>query len=114
MFFVSDAWAQGATAPASSSPLAQFFAGPMSPILMFGLMFAIMYFMLIRPQSEEKKKLEKQLDTLKKGDKVLTTSGIVATVVTIDKERALLKLDENVKVEFVRSAIAQVLSTGDK
>jgi preprotein translocase subunit YajC len=110
MFFVSDAWAQGAGgAAAAGGPLEQFFGGPMSTVVMFGLMFAIMYFMLIRPQSQEKKKLEKAIGELQKGDKVLTTSGIVATVVTIDKTRAVLKINDDVKVEFVRSAIAQVL-----
>ena len=110
MFLVSDAWAQAAGgATPSGGPLAQFFGGPMSTVVMFGLMFAIMYFMLIRPQSEEKKKLEKAIDALQKGDKVLTTSGIVATVVAIDKSRAILRINEDVKVEFVRSAIASVI-----
>ena len=61
MFFVTDAWAQGApAAAASSNPLAQFFGGPGSTMVMFGLMFAIMYFLLIRPQSQETKKLEEK------------------------------------------------------
>jgi len=110
MFFASDAWAQAASGGAGSGgPLEQFFGGPMSTVVMFGLMFAIMYFMLIRPQGEEKKKLEKAISELQKGDKVLTTSGIVATVVSIDKTRAVLKINDEVKVEFVRSAIAQVI-----
>jgi preprotein translocase subunit YajC len=109
MFFVSDAWAQAGGGAAAGSPLSQFFGGPMSTVLMFGLMFAIMYFMLIRPQSQEKKKLENAISQLKKGDRVLTTSGIIATVVSIDKERAVLRINEDVKVEFVRSAIARVL-----
>ena len=110
MFFASDAWAQGtAAAPAAGGPLAAFFSGPASTMVMFGLMFAIMYFMLIRPQSQEKKKIEAAIEKLGKGDKVLTTSGIVATVVSIDKARAVLLVADGVKVEFVRSAIAQVL-----
>jgi preprotein translocase subunit YajC len=110
MSFVTDAWAQGATAAAApSGPLAQFFSGPGSTMVMFGLMFAIMYFLLIRPQSQEKKKLESAIEKLQKGDKVITTSGIIATVVSIDKSRALLRISEDVKVEFLRSAIAQVV-----
>lgn len=110
MFLVSDAWAQASGGGAAAGgPLEQFFSGPMSTVVMFGLMFAIMYFMLIRPQSQEKKKLEQALSKLQKGDKVLTTSGIVATVVSIDQNRAILKINDEVKVEFVRSAIAQVL-----
>ena len=114
MFFVSDAWAQAPGGAAAGGPLAQFFSGPMSTIVMFGLMFATMYFMLIRPQSQEKKRLEKAINELQKGDKVLTTSGIVATVVSIDKNRAVLRINDEVKVEFVRSAIAQVLKTEGK
>ncbi len=110
MFFVTDAWAQGtAAAPAAGGPLQQFFGGPASTLVMFALMFAIMYFLLIRPQSQEKKKLEAAIQKLQKGDKVLTTSGIVATVVSIDQNRAVLLISDGVKVEFVRSAIAQVL-----
>lgn len=110
MFLVSDAYAQAtAAAPAAGGPLAQFFGGPGSTLVMFGLMFAIMYFMLIRPQSQEKKKLEAAIAQLGKGDKVLTTSGIVATVVSIDANRAVLAIADGVKVEFVRSAIAQVI-----
>ena len=109
MFFVSDAWAQASGGAAPGGPMEQFFSGPMSTIVMFGLMFAIMYFMLIRPQGQEKKRLEKAISELQKGDKVLTTSGIVATVVSIDKQRAVLKINDEVKVEFVRSAIAQVI-----
>jgi len=110
MFFATDAWAQAAAAPAPGGPLAQFFGGPGSTLVMFALMFAIMYFLLIRPQSQEKKKLEAAIDQLKKGDKVLTTSGMVATVVTLEKARVVLLISEGVKVEFVRSAIAQVLA----
>ena len=113
MFLVTDAWAQAGAAPAPGNPLAQFFGGPGSTIVMFGLMFAIMYFLLIRPQSQEKKKLEAAINQLQKGDKVLTTSGMVATVVTLEKTRVVLLIADGVKVEFVRSAIAQVLA-GDK
>ena len=111
MFFVSNAYAQGAAgaAPAAGGPLAQFFGGPGSSLVMILLMFAIFYFLLIRPQSQEKKKLESAIEKLQKGDKVLTTSGIVATVVTIDKTRAVLQIADGCKVEFVRSAIAQVI-----
>jgi len=113
MFLATDAWAQTAAAPAPGGPLAQFFGGPGSTIVMFALMFGVMYLLLIRPQSQEKKKLEAAIEKLQKGDKVLTTSGMVATVVTLEKSRVVLLIAEGVKVEFVRSAIAQVM-TGEK
>lgn len=109
MFLASFAWAQatGAAAAAPGGPLGKILLSPFMP---FVFILVIMYFMVIRPQGQEKKKLEQAVAQLKKGDKVLTTSGIVATVVSIDEKRALLAISEGVKVEFVRSAIAQVLS----
>jgi preprotein translocase subunit YajC len=113
MFLVSDAYAQTTTGTAAPGGiLAQLFGGPLSPVLMMGLMFGILYLMVIRPQNNERKKLEDAIGKLKKGDKVLTTSGIVATVVTIEPERAVLLIAEGVKVEFTRAAIAQVLAEG--
>ena len=111
--FVSQAYAQTAGAPpADSSPMAQFFGGGMSFPIMMALMFAILYFMVIRPQNTERKKLQKQIESLKKGDKVLTSSGMFATVVSIEADRAVLRISDETKVEFAKSAITQVLSEG--
>ena len=113
--FVTDAIAQTQSAPpVDNSPMAQFFGGGMSFPVMMALMFGILYFMVIRPQSQERKKLEKKISELKKGDKVLTTSGMFATVVSIEGDRALLRISDETKVEFAKSAIAQVLTTEGK
>ena len=113
--FVTDAMAQTkAGAPVDNSPMAQFFGGGMSFPVMMALMFGILYFMVIRPQSQERKKLEKKISELKKGDKVLTTSGMFATVVSVEADRAVLKISDETKVEFAKSAIAQVLTTESK
>lgn len=113
--FVTDAMAQTpAGAPVDNSPMAQFFGGGMSFPVMMALMFGILYFMVIRPQSQERKKLEKKISELKKGDKVLTTSGMFATVVSVEADRAVLKISDETKVEFAKSAIAQVLTSEGK
>jgi len=113
--FVTDAMAQTkAGAPVDSSPMGQFFGGGMSFPVMMALMFGILYFMVIRPQSQERKKLEKKISELKKGDKVLTTSGMFATVVSVEADRAVLKISDETKVEFAKSAIAQVLTVEGK
>jgi preprotein translocase subunit YajC len=113
--FVTDAMAQTqAGAPADNSPMSQFFGGGMSFPVMMALMFGILYFMVIRPQSQERKKLEKKISELKKGDKVLTTSGMFATVVSVEADRAVLRISDETKVEFAKSAIAQVLTTETK
>ena len=113
--FVTDAFAQGAgAAPVDNSPLAQFFGGGLSFPVMMAIMFGILYFMVIRPQSQERKKLQQRVEALKKGDKVLTTSGMFATVVSIEGDRAVLRISEETKVEFAKSAIAQVLTPDAK
>ena len=104
--------AQTASPAVNDSPLTRFFGGGLSFPVMMGLMFAILYFMVIRPQSNERKKLQKQIEALKKGDRVLTSSGIFATVVSVEADRAVLRISEDTKVEFAKSAIAQVLSEG--
>jgi len=113
--FVTDAFAQASGgAPVDNSPMAQFFGGGLSFPVMMALMFAILYFMVIRPQNRERKKLQQRVDALKKGDKVLTTSGIFATVVSLDNDRAVLRISDETKVEFAKSAIAQVLTPDTK
>lgn len=112
--FATNAWAQTAGAPAATSPMAQFFGGGMSFPIMMAIMFGILYFMVIRPQNTERKKLAQKIEALKKGDKVLTSSGIFATVVSIETDRAVLKIGDDTKVEFAKSAIAQVLSPEGK
>ena len=113
--FVTDALAQGtATTPVDSSPMAQFYGGGRSFPVMMALMFAILYFMVIRPQNRDRKKLQQRVDALKKGDKVLTTSGIFATVVSMEADRAVLKINDETKVEFAKSAIASVVSADGK
>jgi len=108
--FVMSWLAQTAAPAADNSPIAKFFGGGMSFPAMMALMFAILYFVVIRPQNSERKKLQQRIDTLKKGDKVLTTSGMFATVVSIETDRAVLRISEETKVEFAKSAIAQVLT----
>jgi preprotein translocase subunit YajC len=109
--FLSNAYAQTTgAAPPDTSPMAQFFGGGMSFPVMMALMFGILYFMVIRPQNNERKKLQQRIESLKKGDKVLTSSGIFATVVSIESDRAVLRIGDDTKVEFAKSAIAQVLN----
>lgn len=112
MFFVSDAWAQAAGAPpAAPSGIQTFLQSPFAILLP---MFAIMYFMVLRPQQQERKKLEQKIAALKKGDRVITTSGMYATVVGNEGNKLVLKIADDVKVEFVKSAIAQVVTEETK
>ena len=68
------------------------------------LIFVIFYFFLIRPQQKKVKDHKAMVEALKRGDKVITSGGIVGTVERIiDNEKVEIQISENVKVEVVRS-----------
>jgi preprotein translocase subunit YajC len=77
------------------------------------LMFGIMYFLVILPQSRQRKKTQEMLGAVKNGDKVVTTSGIYGTINGIDGDTFILKVADNVKIRIARAAIAQVESPED-
>ena len=110
----SDAFAQAA-GPAQGAPGAAG-SGSSNPTmtlllnaLQFLPLFIILYFLLIRPQQQQTKKLAQMRKTLKKGDRVLTTGGIIGTVVGVDDGKAVLRVAEDVKLEFATSAIVQIM-----
>lgn len=86
-----------------------------SPIVSIGMMvaiFAIFYFLLIRPQKKQQQKLQQSIASLKKGDKIIVSGGIVAEYVS-DKEGgrvAIVKLGENTKIEIIKSSISAVVT----
>jgi preprotein translocase subunit YajC len=88
------------------------FGGFLIPL---GLMFAIMYFMVIMPQQRQRKKVQAMLAELKAGDKVITNGGIYGTISGIDGDSAILKIsaEPQVKIRIARSAIAQVEASED-
>jgi preprotein translocase subunit YajC len=77
-------------------------------LVWFGLLFVLMYMLLIRPQRKKQKEHEKLLTELKKGDKVVTTSGMFGTIFAIDEEkgRIVLRINEQVKLTFLKTSIA--------
>ena len=74
------------------------------------LIFVIFYFFLIRPQQKKVKEHKAMVESLKRGDKVITSGGIVGTVErVIDNEKVEVKISENVNVEIIRSTGIQGL-----
>lgn len=73
---------------------------------------AIFYFLLIRPQQKAAKELKAQVDALKNGDRVLTSGGILGTVVAVKGDVLVVRISEDVKVDVVRSAISRVITDG--
>ena len=78
------------------------------------LIFVIFYFFLIRPQQRKAKEHKKMVEELKRGDKVITTGGIVGRVERIiDNEKIEVEIAENVKVEMLRTSGIQGLITNN-
>ena len=85
-----------------------------STFVMFGAIFLIFYFMIIRPQQKRAKEREKLLSSIEKGDKVITSGGVHGTVAGVEEKTILLQVTENVKLKIERSAIATILNKDTK
>lgn len=85
-----------------------------STFVMFGAIFLIFYFMIIRPQQKRAKEREKLLSSIEKGDKVITSGGMHGTVAGVEEKTILLQVTENVKLKVERSAIATILNKDAK
>ena len=81
----------------------------LSMILPIALIFVIFYFFIIRPQNKKQKETQKMIDALKKGDKIVTIGGIHGVISSTKEQSVIVKVDENAKIEFSRSAIATSL-----
>ncbi len=85
--------------------------GGMVMLIWFGLIFVVMYMLMIRPQRKKQKEHEALLSDLKKGDKIVTSSGLIGVIFAIDEERnrVVLKTGGENRLEFLKSSIAAKL-----
>lgn len=81
----------------------------MQTIILFGLIFVIFYFMIIRPQQKRQKDRQKMLDAVKKGDKIITGGGIHGTVVGMEEKTVLVQIADDVKVKLERGSVTAVI-----
>ena len=79
-----------------------------SSLIIFVPIIAIFYFLIIRPQNKKQKETRKMLEALKKGDRVVTIGGIHGTIQSVKEQTVIIKIDENTKVEFSRSAVSNI------
>ena len=79
-----------------------------STLIMFGAIFLIFYFMIIRPQQKKAKERNKLLSNLEKGDKIITSGGVHGIIAGLDEKTALLQVSDNLKMKVERSAITTV------
>jgi preprotein translocase subunit YajC len=101
MVMQSVAWAQGIGGGSSSS-------GTLLSLIPFVLIFVIFYFLLILPQQKRQKQQKALLGALKKGDKVITASGIWGTVTNLGKDTVTLQIADSTKIRIQREQIARL------
>jgi preprotein translocase subunit YajC len=82
--------------------------GMIQTFIPFILIIAIFYFLIIRPQNKKQKETQKMLSALKKGDKIITVGGVHGVISAVRDGSVVVKVDDNTKIEFSRSAIATV------
>lgn len=102
--FATPAFAQAAGGGGAAGSLVSFI-----PIV---LIFAIMYFLMIRPQQKKVKEHRAMVETLRRGDQVVTAGGVIGKVTKVEEGKAEIEVEiaPNVKVRVVRSTISQVMS----
>ena len=81
--------------------------GNSSFLIMMVAIFAVMYFLMIRPQQKRQKELRAFRDTLQKGNKVITAGGIYGVVVEVKENYVLMEVDNNVKLRVDKSSIVK-------
>jgi preprotein translocase subunit YajC len=88
--------------------------GQMAQMLpMFILIIVIFYFVIYRPQKQQREKQQDMISQLKKGDKVVTSGGLWGTVTNVGKETVTLQVAENAKIKVVREHIVRLRGEGD-
>lgn len=98
-------------AQAQSSPSA---AAGGSQLLFFGLIFAAMWFLMIAPQRKKQKEHDKMLKELGNGDEIVTSGGILGTIVAVKDDRFVVRVADNTKLEVVKSFVSSVLNKAGK
>ena len=101
----SVAYAAGEPAGGLGGLLGSF--GSFLPII---LIFPIFYFLVIMPQQKTRKRHQAMMDSLKKGDKVVTGSGIIGTIASVDKDTVVLLVAPEVKLKMMKNAITEIRS----
>lgn len=105
--FISNAFAQAAPAAAAAGDGGQY----TQMLIMVGL-FAVMYFVLIRPQQKRAKELKAMIEAIAKGDEVITAGGLLGKITKIGESYMTLEVASGVELQVQRSAVVQVLPKG--
>ncbi|HEX6002857.1 MAG TPA: preprotein translocase subunit YajC [Burkholderiales bacterium] len=99
---VTNAWAQGAGAP----------GGGLESMLLIGLMFVVLYFLMIRPQMKRAKEHKAMTEALQRGDEVVTAGGVLGRISKINENYVTLEVAANVEIQVQRPSVQLVLPKG--
>lgn len=110
---IGSAWAQG-EGPAVPGGAAPDAGVPQQPsfimtLVPFMAMFAVIYFLMIRPQQKRMREQQQMLSALKHGDEVLTSSGILGKITGITDKVVTLEIADNVRIKMLKTQISQVI-----
>ncbi len=81
------------------------------PIIPYILIFGVFWFLVIKPQKDKQKEHAERLKSLKKNDEVVTVGGAHGTIVLVKDKTVVVRVDDNVKIEFDKEAITKVTSS---
>jgi preprotein translocase subunit YajC len=101
--FVSDAWAQAPAGPAG---------GGFESIFLIVAMFAVLYFLMIRPQMKRAKEHKAMVEALQKGDEVITAGGVLGRISKVSDAYVSVEIANNVEIQVQRAAVQTVLPKG--
>lgn len=85
---------------------------PLSTVVLFGGLFAIFYFLLIRPQKKQQQAHDQMVANLSKGDEIITVGGIVGLIIHLTEDRITIKTAGDTRLEIDRAKIGRRLSGG--
>lgn len=101
--------AQAASPAPSAAPTGGPGGSMMPMILVYGLMFAALYFLMIAPQRKKQKELDKMLKSLQSGDEVVTSGGIFGVIANVKEDRFVVRVADNTKIEVGKGFIQTVV-----
>ncbi|CAD6511340.1 MAG TPA: preprotein translocase subunit YajC [Paraburkholderia sp.] len=104
MSFISNAFAQGSAAGSAESSLMSFL-----PLI---LMFAVLYFIMIRPQMKRQKEHRNMLSAMAKGDEVITSGGIVGKVTKVSEAYVGVEIADGTEITVQKSSVSTILPKG--
>jgi len=87
---------------------------PFGTVFMFGAIFVIFYFLLIRPQRKQQKAHDEMVKSLSRGDEVVTMGGIIGKIVHLTDDRVTLKTAADTRLEIERSKVGRRVSGGQE